>query len=591
MLRSNNSSWQGIAVSPGVAIGPALVLERRRAAVARKDIAAGESVAEIERLSIAVRRAAAELEDLKERADEALGHGVAQIFDAQLLLLEDSMFVGEVQRRIRDKHQNAEWAVRRVGRDLSARLSSIADVYLRERGTDVDDITERLLRALLGEEGHRLDQLVEPVVLFAHDLTPSETAQLDPEKILGFATDAGSRTSHTAIVARTLEIPAVVGLHDITSSLQSGDTVVINGDAGVVIVSPPPEVLDDQRQRRDARALEQNGLLSDRDLPATTRDGFVVSMLANIDSASEAASALDRGAEGVGLFRSEYLFLRNPGVLPTEDEHYAEYRAVLERMGSRPVSIRTLDIGGEKLMPMDPSSAGSRSETLLGLRALRLALREREVFSAQLRGLLRASVHGNLQIMLPFVSGIEELREARRHIDRVYDQLAEEGHEVAPDIPIGVMLEVPSAALTVDLLAREADFLAIGSNDLIQYTLAVDRSNDAVAHLYEPLHPAILRLLKRIAEEARAQNVPLSMCGEMAADPLTAMMLLGFGIDQLSMNPVTLPLIKRVLRRLRREDAERALQRALELETAEQIEAATLPVLLAVLPDLGKNGT
>jgi len=584
-MGATDNTRRGIGVSPGVAIGPSLVLERRRAAVSAKTLDVAAAASELARLAEAVRRARAELEDLKVRSDAALGHGVAQIFEAQMLLLEDAMFLGEVEHRVTARQQNAEWAVREVGRDLSSRLSSISDVYLRERGTDIDDLTERLLRALLGEKGHRLDQLVEPVVLFAHDLTPSETAQLDPDMILGFATDIGSRTSHTAIVARSLEIPAVVGLHDITSTLQSGQDVVIDGDAGVVIVGPDHDQLEEYRARDTLRVSQAEACLADRDLPAETSDGFRVTVLANIAAAADAQSVLDYGGEGVGLFRSEYLYLRSPGVLPSEEDHYLEYRAVLEAMAPRPVSIRTMDIGGEKLLPGDPAASDTGPESLLGLRGLRLALREREIFSTQLRGLLRASVHGRLQIMLPFVSGVEELRETRSLIDEARRQLVDRGHEVADVVPVGVMLEVPAAAMIVDLLADEADFFAIGSNDLIQYMLAVDRSNDAVAHLYEPLHPAVIRILRHIVEAARQKGIPVSMCGEMAAEPLTVLILLGLGISELSMNPSAIPVIKNVLRRLSRDKAKEVLESALELETASAIEDLALPELVAALRD------
>lgn len=584
MARENTR--QGIGVSPGVATGSALVLERRRAAVSERTLGSAQVAAELDRLAEAVERARGELEELSARTDKALGAGVAQIFDAQILLLEDPMFVGAVESRVRERRQSAEWAVRQEGRDLSNRLSSISDVYLRERGTDVDDLTERLLRALLGEQGHRLDQLTEPIVLFAHDLTPSETAQLDTDMVLGFATDVGSRTSHTAIVARSLGIPAVVGLHDLTSALQSGDAVVIDGDAGIIVVHPLEEDVEDHRVRDRLRASRAQGYFSNRELPATTRDGFHVSVLANIESAKDAESVVANGGAGVGLFRSEYLYLRNPGVLPTEEEHYHEYRSVLEAVAGMPVAIRTLDIGGEKLLPGDPGASEPPPESLLGLRALRLALREREIFSTQLRGMLRASVHGELQIMLPFVSGLEELRETQALIAENRKQLVDDGHAVAESIPVGVMLEVPAAAVAADLLAEEADFFAIGSNDLIQYMLAVDRTNDAVAHLYEPLHPAVLRILRHIVDTARQKQIPVSMCGEMAAEPLSALILVGFGIDQLSMSPSAIPLIKNVVRHLSRAKAREVLDRALELGTAGEIEALALPELLAAFPDL-----
>lgn len=585
-MNPTRSRRQGIGVSPGVAVGPALVLERRRAAVSEKTLASNEARGELTRLADAVDRARSELEELRRRTDAALGAGVAQIFDAQMLLLEDPMFLGEIENRVRTQQQNAEWAVRQVGRNLSNRLSSISDVYLRERGTDVDDLTERLLRALLGEEGHRLNQLDNPIVLFAHDLTPSETALLDPAMVLGFATDVGSRTSHTAIVARSLGIPAVVGLHDITSTLQSGDEVAIDGDQGIVLLNPEETDIKAHHDSDAERVRQSEGYFAHRDSPATTSDGFHVSVLANIESAEGAAAVLESGGDGVGLFRSEYLYLRKPGALPTEEDHYREYCSVLEVMGDRPVAVRTLDIGGEKLLPADPAAGGTAHEPLLGLRGVRLALREREVFATQIRGILRASAHGNLRIMLPFVSGVEELREARALIDESIEQLLAEGREVADDVPVGAMIEVPAAAIATDLIAAEADFLAIGSNDLIQYLLAVDRANDAVAHMYEPLHPSVLRVLRNVVDTASDRGIPLSMCGEMAAEPLSVLILVGFGIQEFSMSSSAIPLIKNVVRHLNRDKARSILERALELETAGEIEALALPELLAAFPDL-----
>ena len=574
----------GIGVSPGIAIGPALVLERRRVPVSQSQLDECQVAEELEHLRVAVDRAGADLENLKQRTSEVLGTGVAQIFDAQLLLLEDSMFIGEIEKRIREGRQNVGWAVRQVGSDLSKRVASISDVYLRERGTDIDDLQERLLRALAGEEGRRLGHLDHPVILFAHDLSPSETAQLDVSRVLGFATDVGSRTGHSAIVARSLEIPAVVGLHDVTAMLNPNDTVVLDGDEGLVVVGPSETVLKEYQNKQISSSEHLVELMATRDLVAETRDGFRVKLTANIETSKEVESALSHGAEGVGLYRSEFLYLRRPGVLPTEEEHYEEYRKVLERMSPSSVSIRILDIGGEKILAGD-TAAENDPNALLGVRALRLALRERELFKTQLRGLLRASVHGNLRIMLPFVSGVEQFLEAKSVIAEVREDLVSEGHAIADSIPVGVMIEVPGAAVIADLLAQEADFFSIGSNDLIQYLLAVDRTNDAVAHLYEPLHPAVLRVLRDLMTMARDGGVPVSMCGEMASDPLTAMVLLGFGMEELSMNAVAIPLIKNVIRKVKQADTEWILQRALQLRTAREVEEFMLEQQMSLFPE------
>ncbi len=574
----------GIGVSPGIAIGPALVLERRRVPVSRSELNPRQVAEELERLRVAVERAGVDLETLKQRTGEVLGTGVAQIFDAQVLLLKDSMFIGEIEKRIREGHQNVEWAVRQVGGDLSRRVASISDVYLRERGTDIDDLQERLLRALAGEEGNRLGHLDHPVILFAHDLSPSETAQLDVSRVLGFATDVGSRTGHSAIVARSLEIPAVVGLHDVTAMLKPNDTVVLDGDEGLVVVAPSETVLKEYQNKQISSSEHLVELMGTRDLVAVTRDGFRVKLTANIETSEDVESALAHGAEGIGLYRSEFLYLRRPGVLPTEEEHYEEYRKVLERMSPHSVSIRILDIGGEKILAGDTAVENDPS-ALLGLRALRLALRERELFKTQLRGLLRASAHGNLRIMLPFVSGVEQFLEAKSVIAEVHEALVSEGHAVADSIPVGIMIEVPGAAVIADLLGQEADFFSIGSNDLIQYLLAVDRTNDAVAHLYEPLHPAVLRVLRSLLTMARDQDVPVSMCGEMASDPLTAMMLLGFGMEELSMSAVAIPLVKNVIRKVKQADTEWILKRALQLRTAREVEEFALEQQMALFPE------
>lgn len=573
---------QGIGVSPGIAIGRALVLEKR-ITVARSEVPAERIEQEIERLQEAVARVREQLHGIEKKAGRELGAGIAHIIDAQRMMLEDDSFLARVGERIR-LGENAEWAVKCVGDDLRARFARISDPYLRERGNDLDDLASRLLRTLGGQQDIELDSLRDPIVLVAADLAPSETAMLDRARVLGLGTDVGGRTSHTAIVARTMEIPAVVGLHDATERVRTGDMVVIDGNDGRLLVHPSPAMLGTYQRKQRAHAERERCRLRTRDLPALTPDGVRVRLMANIEAASDVPSVVAYGCDGVGLFRSEFLYLRRSSGLPTEGDHYREYRQVLEALDPAPVTVRTLDLGGEKNLPGDLARLQEAS-SLLGLRAIRYALRETEMFRAQLRGLLRASAHGSLRIVLPFVSGLDEVREARTMIRESAHDLVREGHPVAEDVPVGLMIEVPGAALIADHLAREADFFAIGTNDLIQYLLAVDRNNESVAHLYEPLHPAVLRALERITEAAREAAIPVTLCGETAADPLTAMVYLGFGIRELSMSPVAVPVIKGVLRQLPLAEARETLQAAMGLATAREVEALALERLMAHFPD------
>lgn len=575
---------RGIGVSPGIAIAPALVLELRLSQIPKFDLAPDAVEQEIVRLDDAVAAVHRQLQRIEQQTGRELGSAMAQIIDAQGLMLDDSSFVDPIRERIRKLGQNAEWAVKTVGDDLSERFSEISDPYLRQRGNDLDDLTARLLRALAGSGDFRLDNLEDPVVLFAYDLSPSETAMLDRTKIMGFVIDVGGRTSHSAIMARSLEIPAVVGLHDATEHVRSGDEVIIDGTEGTVVIHPTAAVLGEYRNKQRSYAAHDAELLATRELPSVTPDGVQIKLLANIESASEVAAARQYGAAGVGLFRSEFLYLRRPTLLPSEEDHYREYRAALEAMAPDPVAVRTLDLGGEKQMPGEFRRLQG-SNSLLGLRAIRHSLQEQQMFVQQLRGLYRASNHGDLRIVLPFVSGLGELLEAKALMARVREDLRAEGHAVTEHVPLGVMIEVPSAALVVGHLANEVDFFSIGTNDLIQYLLAVDRNNDAVAHLYEPLHPAVLRLLDQVMQVAKERGIPVSLCGETAADPLTAMVYMGLGIAEFSMSPRSIPVIKNLVRRLSYAEARRILLRSLRLASAREIEEFALEQLMAHFPD------
>ena len=575
---------EAIGVSAGIAIGTAFVIERRVSHVPRYELSEDRIEHELVRLDAAVAKVRQQLAAIEEITDRELGHDIAQIIDAQRLMLDGSGLVEPISDRIRKLGQNVEWAVKAVGDDLSERFARIADPYLRERRNDLGDLTTRLLRTLSGEEELKREDLNDLPVLFAYDLSPSDTALLNRDRVLGFVTDVGGRTSHTAIMARSLQIPAVVGAHDTSEWVRTGDQVIVDGSDGTVIVHPDAELLARYRDKQASTRRRDKALLRDRDLPAVSPDGIQVRLAANIESAEEAETALRFGAAGVGLFRSEFLYLRSSDCLPDEEAHYREYRAVLEAMSPEPVTIRTLDLGGEKALPGREGTIQADSN-LLGVRGIRQSLAKLEPFETQLRGLYRASVHGDLRVVFPLVTDLDEVRQAKAALRRAREAVVAAGHAVAEQVPIGVMLEVPAAALIVDHLAEEVDFFLIGTNDLIQYLLAVDRNNDGVGHLYEPLHPAVLRLLEQVVSSAHDRGVPVSLCGEAASDPLTAMVFLGYGIDELSMTPSSVPVIKRLIRKVPARDARQLLAQAMEFRTAQEVEELALERLMAHFPD------
>ncbi len=544
--------YRGIVASPGIVIGRAYLLDRRKVVVAGRRIEDVSVKDEVARFRKAIELSKIQLEDLKKRISKGLGKSHLYILETHIMLLEDRMLIDGTVKRIKESFLNAEGALKETIAAIGLKFDTIEDEYLRERKQDVEQGGERVLRNLVGHKQESLADIREEAIIIAHDLAPTDTLMMRKDKILGFATDAGSRTSHTAILARSLGIPAAVGLENITVSVKTGDVVILDGIHGVVIIDPDEETfLDYLKKQRKYKYFEQE-LEKLKTLPAETLDGHIVQLEGNIELPEEVTSAAEHGGAGIGLYRTEFLFL-NRNTFPTEEEHYNAYRHVAERAAPHEVVIRTLDVGGDKIGM--PGVFEKEANPALGLRAIRLCLQKREIFRTQLRGILRASAHGNIKILIPMISGLAELQETKRILEAVKKELRSEGKPFHEGAPIGVMIEIPSAAMIADLLAREVDFFSVGTNDLIQYTLAIDRLNEHVAYMYEPLDPAVLRLLQRVSAAAQEANIPLAMCGEMAGDPLYAAILLGMGFQKLSMNVASIPWVKKVVRSVRMQDA------------------------------------
>jgi phosphotransferase system enzyme I (PtsI) len=487
-------------------------------------------------------------------------------------MLHDEHLVDATIKYMREHKINAEWALRKAVDDINGVFEAIEDEYFRERATDVAHVAERLLGNLLGRS-EDFDPPPDAIVV-GYDLSPAEAAQLHRAAVAGLITDAGGKTSHTAIIARAHELPAVVGLENITEIVESDDLLIVDGGTGTVIIRPSPATVVAYRDQQRRQAARGAVLMSNRDLPSETRDGVAIQLNANIDAPDEITSALDHGAAGIGLVRSEYLFMTGDRV-PDEDDHYRMAKSVVEQMGGRPAILRTFDLGADKLAAFVEEAALEEPNPALGLRSVRLCMHElgRGMFRAQLRGFLRASVHGPMKIMFPMISGVAELRAAKAVVEAVKQELREEGVAFDEKLPLGIMIEMPAAAITADQLSTECDFFSIGTNDLIQYTMAVDRVNEYVSYLYEPLHPAVLRLVLGVAEAAHARGIPVSVCGEMAGDPLVAPVLIGLGIHDLSMSAVSIPEVKAVLRACSVSALERLVEKALAMATAAEIRA------------------
>ncbi len=576
---------RGIAVSPGVAIGDALVLGTEDFRIPQRFVRVDAVDAEVARFHAALDAVCREIRETERVATEQLGKQYGAIFAAHLEMTRNPQVIEEIERLIREKSYSPEFASSRVLRKYARVFQNLGDNYLAERAVDIYDLERRLLRHLLGERREELSHLRAPVLVLAHNLTPSETAHLDRKYVLGFATEVGGHTSHTAILAGALELPAVVGLGPFLSEVSGGETVIIDGHHGEVIIGPDEATLEryrDSEQRLKSFAQRLDSL---RQLPAVTRDGQRIHLFGNIEFPEEVEHCTQRGADGIGLYRTEFLYLETDRE-PTEEDHYQAYCRVITACGDRPVVIRTLDLGADKVPGGLQQFASPRPGSVLGLRSIRLSLKNLPLFKTQLRAILRAATLGDVRIMFPLVSSLLEFRQARMVLGDVMEDLEEEGLPYRRDVPVGMMVEVPSAALLADEFAREVDFLSIGTNDLIQYTLAVDRADPAVADLYQAGDPSILRLIRMVVEAGERHGVPVTVCGQMSSEPLFLPLLVGMGLKQLSVTPHAIPELKEVIRNLTMDEARRIAQRALSLDLARDVESYLRNELKRICPDI-----
>ena len=555
---------EGIAASPGVAISEVVVLEDE---IEYEERTIDDPAEEKERLEDAIEKSKEQLREIKTKVEDEMGREEAQIFEAHLMAVEDPELIKKVKAEVDEERINAEAALEQAIEEFAAKLEALDNEYMQERAGDFRDVGSRILKNLLGLNTVSLAELDKEVILVAKDLAPSDTAQIDKELVQGFATAVGSKTSHTAIMARSMEIPAVVGANGILADIETGDQIIVDGLDGTVIVNPDEEELEQYEEKAEEYAQRKKRLAELKELPAETTDGHQVELAANIGTPADIPGAQDNGAEGIGLYRSEFLYMDRDS-LPTEEEQFAAYKEVAEKIDG-PIVIRTMDIGGDKELPY--LDMPEEMNPFLGYRAIRMCLDKPEIFKVQLRAILRASAYGEVKIMYPMISALEQLRQANEILEVAKAELRKEDIDFDDNLEVGMMIEVPAASMIADILAKETDFFSIGTNDLIQYTTATDRMNEQIADLYQPFHPALLRLIKRVVDAAHKEDIWAGMCGEMAGDKRLAPFLLGVGLDEFSMSAVSIPEVKEQIRNMSLEEAEEIAQEALNCATAQEV--------------------
>ena len=566
---SNEIVLYGIGGSPGICIGRAYLVDKGGVDVLPKyTVPKAKLESEKKRFKAAVKRATDELRRIISENTEGFREPTS-ILETHLVLLKDKMLFGRTIDMIQNEHINAEWALKKVVSELRPMFEGMEDPYLRDRAEDILHVSNRIMKNLVGAEGFDIANIDKRVILVARDLSPAETSQIQLEWVMGFVTDRGGRASHTSIIARSLEIPAVLGLENATSIIRNEDEIIVDGIAGVVVVNPSQQTLAEAEQRKARHENRRAEYARKGHLPAQTLDGRRLWVMGNIEQPEEVVAVLDKGGDGIGLYRTEFQYLARDS-FPSEDELFESYKSVIDVMPDKPVTIRTLDINGDKAMI--GTAEQEEANPVLGLRAIRYCLRKPDVFKTQLRAILRAARFGQVRILIPMISQLEEVRATKRLLAEAAAELKKAGIPFGKSVKLGVMIEVPSAALLADAIAREVDFFSIGTNDLIQYTLAIDRGNRHVAYLYNPLHPAVIRLLKQVVDAGQRSNVPVYMCGEMAGEPLSIPVLLGLGLSELSTNPQAIPIVKNAVRMLNLQEARQFVEKILNLSTIEDIE-------------------
>jgi len=579
-------TMQGIPVSPGIIIGKAHLVDRSRVKILYQYLIDEKQVSgEVERFENALRITEEQLQTLKNKMPEHVkGHSF--ILDSHVMILKDSMLRESAVHRIEEEKINAEWALKKSFNEIRKIFAQIDDEYISNRIQDVESVSEKILRNLSGETQESLAEIKERVIIVAHDLSPADTTELNISKVMGFITDVGGQTSHTAIMAQALEIPAVVGLESATARISDGDLLIVDGSTGEVVINPDDAEIIRYQEKQLQHEKYKSSIARISHLPAETPDGYRISIKANIEFLEEVTAVRDHGAEGIGLYRTEFLYLRSKG-LPTEEELFSDYREVAEIMAPEPVTIRTLDLGGDKFA--SHIEIANEMNPAMGLRAIRLCLKEPGLFKTQLRAILRASTFGRVQLMFPMISGLQEVLEAKEMLNTVKQELDNEGIIYDENMPVGIMIEIPSAVTISDLLTRHVDFFSIGTNDLIQYALAIDRVNEHVAFMYQPFHPAILRMIQQVVQEGKKAGIKVSLCGEMAGDPLCTPILLGLGLDELSMNARSIPLVKNIVRAISLEQARQDFELVVQLNTARDVRDYLLTRMKKMIPELGEK--